>query len=128
MALIKLGLIYSYYFKATPIPIQCISRVTRNNKELVFKQYAGSGTSSSFEEHGSAGRIGKSISAKLGFTQMLRAFRFDPSNAYISISNFVQRGPFSQVQSHKCIANAKHSIHFKHYSSGLFSQKKCGVV
>ena len=81
-------------------------------------QYARSGTSSSFEEHGSAARIGKSISSKLGFTQMLRVFRFDPSNTYISISNFVQRGPFSRVRSHKCIANAKHSIHFKHDTVG----------
>ena len=35
--------------------------------------------------HGSAGRIGKSIS---GFTQMLRVFRVDILNAYISVSIF----------------------------------------
>ena len=48
----------------------------------------------------SAGRIGKSISAKLGFTQMLRVFTVDTSNVYIPVSIFAQQGPFYQLQSH----------------------------
>ena len=36
---------------------------------------------------------------KLGFTQMLRIFRVDTSNAYISVSILAQQGPF-QVWSH----------------------------
>ena len=44
---------------------------------------------------GSAGRICKSISAKLGFTQMLRVFTVDTSNAI-----FARQVPFSQLQSH----------------------------
>ena len=36
---------------------------------------------------------------KLGFTQMLRIFRVDTSNAFISIS-IARQGPFFQVQSH----------------------------
>ena len=41
MALIKLGLIYSFYFLAPPIPVYCNPRVKWNNKkELVFKQHA----------------------------------------------------------------------------------------
>ena len=41
-----------------------------------------------------------SFQQKLGFTQMLRIFRVDISNAYISVSIFARRGHFSQVQSH----------------------------
>ena len=37
---------------------------------------------------------------KLGFTQMLRVFRVDTSNTYISVSIFERQGPFSQVWSH----------------------------
>ena len=37
---------------------------------------------------------------KLGFTQMLRVFRVDTSNAYISVSILVQQGPFSQARLH----------------------------
>ena len=40
VALIKLGPNYSCHFKAPPIPVYCIPRVKRNNKELVFKQHA----------------------------------------------------------------------------------------
>ena len=60
---------------------------------------------------GSAGMVSKSISVKLGFTQMLRVFRVDTSNAYISISIFARQGPFSQVQSQ--IVELRGSYQFK---------------
>ena len=40
MALINLGPIYSCYFLAPPIPVYCVLKVKRNNKELVFKSHA----------------------------------------------------------------------------------------
>ena len=85
MALIKIGLIYSYYFEAPPIPVYCIPRVIRNNKELIFKR---SGTSKYVVGvkleiwSGNPGRIGKSISAKI--------------RIYINASRF-QSGPFKRL-------------------------------
>ena len=49
---------------------------------------------------GSAGRIGKSSSAKVRIYTNACVFRVDTSNAYISISIFARQGPFSQVRSH----------------------------
>ena len=37
---------------------------------------------------------------KIGFTQMLRVFRVDTSNAYISVLIFARQGPVCQVRSH----------------------------
>ena len=49
MAFIKLWPIYSCYFYALPIPVYCIPRVKRNNKELVFMQHDARALLSSFE-------------------------------------------------------------------------------
>ena len=49
----------------------------------------------------------------LGFTQILRIFRVDTSNACISVLIFAQQGPFSQVLSHIILYSTSVAIHSK---------------
>ena len=54
---------------------------------------------------------------KLGLTQMLRIFRVDTSNAYVSVSIFERQGPFSQVWSHiSSVSVGLELISFRHLS------------